>query len=145
MAVLLVGIIGILITVMLHALATTILIAVLTSYSHHLLKRLGRSARPLMVATGACILALKHAVDIALWGVAFWMFGGPQFSDFDEAIYFSSVTYTTLGYGDVVISGRWRGLCGFEAIDGMILFGLSTALLFALVERLWLNTNNASP
>lgn len=138
MAVFIVGILGILISVILHSLATTVLIALATSYIPQAIDRLGSLARPVIVAIAACALAVKHAIDIALWGIAFWIFGGPQFSDFDEAIYFSSVTYTSLGYGDVVLTGRWRLLCSFEAINGMILFGLSTALLFVLVERLWL-------
>ena len=99
---------------------------------------LGGPARPLLVAYLACALAVKHAVDIVFWGAAIWLCAGQQFASFGEAIYFSSVTYTTLGYGDVVLTGQWRMLSACEATNGMLLFGLSTALLFVLVERMWL-------
>lgn len=135
----LIGLLGILITVSLHALFTTILIATMKGFGRRVLERFGNRARLLVVSTAACALAVKHAVDIVLWAAAFWYFTGAQFSDFEEAAYFSSVTYTSLGYGDVVVTGRWRLLCSFEAINGMILFGLSTALLFVLMERLWLD------
>jgi len=134
----LVGILGILITVSLHAVVASILVTALKAYTPYLLEKFGKS---LLVAASACALAVKHALDILFWAVAFWIFAGPQFADFETAIYFSSVTYTTLGYGDVVLVSRWRLLCSLEAINGMILFGLSTALLFVLIEELWLKTD----
>jgi hypothetical protein len=134
----LVGISGILITVILHALYSVALIAALKNRVPQAIRSYRTSARSLLVACTACALALKHGVDIVLWGLAYWVFAGPQFSEFEDAVYFSSVTYTTLGYGDIVITGPWRLLCTFEAINGLILFGLSTALLFVLFEHLWL-------
>ena len=73
-----------------------------------------------------------------LWAVPYWFFAGSHFSSFEDAVYFSSATYTTLGYGDIVLTGHWRLLCTFEAINGLILFGISTALLFVLFDYLWL-------
>lgn len=46
--------------------------------------------------------------------------------------------YTALGYGDIVLDTHWRLLCGFEAINGLMLFGVSTALLFIIFQRFWL-------
>lgn len=49
----------------------------------------------------------------------------------------NKVTFTTLGYGDIVLGPEWRLLSGIEAINGIVLFGWSTAFLFAIVQRSW--------
>ena len=53
----------------------------------------------------------------------------------EEATYFSFVTFTTLGYGDVVLSDRWRLLSSLEAANGIIMFGWTTAVVMAVVQR----------
>ena len=62
--------------------------------------------------------------------------GVEELTTWEDAIYFSIVTFTTLGYGDITISGGWRLLSGIEAMSGILLFGWSAALLFALVQQL---------
>jgi hypothetical protein len=62
---------------------------------------------------------------------------------FEEAIYFSFVTFTTLGYGDITLPEIWRILSGFEALNGVLLIGWSTAMLFAVVQRTWKDTLRA--
>ena len=59
-----------------------------------------------------------------------------EFSAFAPACYHSAVNYTTLGYGDVVMSPTWRLLGPLEAADGMLMFGISTALIFAVIQHL---------
>ena len=54
---------------------------------------------------------------------------------FEEALYFSTVTYTTLGYGDVILDERWRLLGSFEAANGIVMFGWTTALIFVAIRR----------
>ena len=71
---------------------------------------------------------------IAVWAIVFILCG--EFHEFGIAYYHSAVNYTTLGYGDVVMSPAWRLLGPMEAADGMLMFGLSTALVFAVI--LWL-------
>jgi len=89
----------------------------------------------LMLVTSATLLALvAHLVEIGMWAVVFGLCG--EFSDFAAAFYHSAVNYTTLGYGDVVMSARWKLLGPLEASDGMLMFGVSTALIFAVVQRL---------
>ena len=56
---------------------------------------------------------------------------------FEHALYFSIVTFTTLGYGDITLSENWRLLASFEAAVGIIIFGWSTALVFAVVQKLF--------
>jgi hypothetical protein len=59
-----------------------------------------------------------------------------EISTLEKAFYFSAQNYTTLGYGDIGISDRWRLLGPLEAINGLLLFGLSTAAMFAALSRL---------
>ena len=84
-----------------------------------------------LVMTGA------HLIGIALWAGAILMFG--EIADYETAFYYSAQNYTALGYGDIVLSERWRILGPLEAINGLILFGLSTAVMFAVMNRLITN------
>ena len=83
-------------------------------------------------ATGLALIA--HLIEIAVWAVLFAACG--EFADFGTAYYHSAVNYTTLGYGDVLMSASWRMLGPLEATNGMLLFGVTTAMLFALMQRL---------
>jgi hypothetical protein len=82
----------------------------------------------------ALLTAAGHLVQIALWAVAFLLSG--EVATFDKAFYFSAENYTALGHGDIVLSERWRLLGPLEAINGLLLFGLSTAVMFAVMSRL---------
>jgi hypothetical protein len=89
------------------------------------------------------IMAATHLVQIVLWAVAFQLCGA--ISSFEKAIYWSAGNYTTLGYGDVIPSEQWRLLGPLEAIDGFLLFGLSTAVMFAVMSRLITNRLRLQP
>ncbi|KAF0100625.1 MAG: Ion transport 2 domain-containing protein [Rhodospirillaceae bacterium] len=92
-------------------------------------------------------LVAIHSVEIWLYGAAFWAIGAV--GDFETALYFSTVTFTTLGYGDVVLEGNWRLFGAIEAGNGLILFGWSTAFLLSVTSRLrllehdWLERTDA--
>jgi hypothetical protein len=83
------------------------------------------------------VTAAAHLLQIALWAVALLMVG--EISTFEKAFYVSAENYTALGYGDIILSERWRLLGPLEAINGLLLFGLSTAVLFAVMGRLITN------
>jgi hypothetical protein len=83
------------------------------------------------------VTAAAHLVQIALWAVALLLTG--EVSTFETAFYFSAENYTALGYGDIGLSERWRLLGPLEAINGLLLFGLSTAVMFAIMGRLVMN------
>ena len=80
------------------------------------------------------VMAAAHLMEIALWASAF--LASSEISTFEKAFYFSAQNYTTLGYGDIVLSDGWRLLGPLEAINGLLLFGLSTAVMFAVLSRL---------
>jgi hypothetical protein len=91
-----------------------------------------KSVAVMMIVT--LITAAAHLIQIALWAVPFLMSG--EFSTFEKAFYFSAQNYTALGYGDIGLSERWRLLGPLESINGLLLFGLSTAVMFAVMSHL---------
>jgi hypothetical protein len=80
-----------------------------------------------------CWLVLIYVVEIYVWGVSYFWLG--CLPDVGSAIYFSGVTYTTLGYGDHLLPKPWRVLAPLEALTGILMCGLSTGLFLALVSR----------
>jgi hypothetical protein len=80
------------------------------------------------------ITAAAHWVEIALWAVVFLTCG--EAVDFNQAFYCSAQNYTSLGYGDIHLSERWRLLGPLEAVNGLLLFGLSTAIMFSVLSNL---------
>ena len=62
---------------------------------------------------------------------------------FEQALYFSMVTFTTLGYGDVLLEDHWRLLGSFEAANGIIMFGWTTAIVIAVLASLFFRTERS--
>lgn len=79
-------------------------------------------------------LFVLHAIEIWAYAALYAVAGALR--TFEEALYFSTSTYTTVGYGDVVLAPGWRLLGAIEAANGMILLGWSTAFFFAVVSRI---------
>jgi hypothetical protein len=83
---------------------------------------------------GATLLALAgHLGEIGLWAFALDLSGAV--ADIRAAIYSSAGSYTTSG-SDIVLPPQWKLLGPFEAVDGMLMFGVSTAIIFAVIQRL---------
>jgi|SRR5271155_5322858 len=102
-------------------------------------RRLGRAGAGFLIDLSIVALAISvalvaHLIDIAIWAVLFLVCG--EFSNFGTAYYHSAVNYTTLGYGDVSMTPAWRMLGPLEAANGMLMFGVSTAIIFAVIQRL---------
>jgi hypothetical protein len=79
-------------------------------------------------------MVLLHLCEIAVWASAYVWNGA--ISDIQTALYFSAVTYTTTGYGDVVLPPGWRLDGGIEALTGILMCGWSTGFFFAIVSRM---------
>ena len=99
-------------------------------------KSLGHMGRSFWSDTRIVVLVIlfamvAHLIEIALWAVIFLLCG--EFADMGTAYYHSAVNFTTLGYGDLLLSPRWRMLGPLEAGNGMLLFGVSTAMVFTLI------------
>ena len=80
-------------------------------------------------------IVLLHLVQVALWAFVFVRAG--ELPNLETAVYFSLVTYTTIGFGDVVLRPGWRVLAGIEGLTGIVLIGWSTAFVFAIVNRMY--------
>lgn len=88
--------------------------------------------RPLIIAT--LVMMLGTLLQIMLWGALFLWLG--EFQQIYDAIYHSGVNYTSLGYGDIVMSRERRLLGPLEAVNGMLMLGMSAATLMAIVQHL---------
>src|ERR1700677_380576 len=129
-----VGAVVILCTIFIHALSVSVSLNLLRRE-----RRLGRTGRsfwrdfPVVVVAMLATLA-AHLIEIALWAEVFVICGEFQF--FGTAYSHSAAHYTTLGYGDLIMTPHWRFLGPLEAANGMLLFGVSTAMVFAIIQ--WL-------
>jgi hypothetical protein len=93
-------------------------------------------SRVFSVGRVVLIMYLIAIIEVLICAAAYLTFD--VIEGFEKAIYFSAVTFTTLGYGDVVLDGSRRLLSSLEAINGIIMFGWSTAIVIAAVQRVYL-------
>jgi hypothetical protein len=80
-------------------------------------------------------LFFGHILQFAIWAGLYLYIG--EFSDFGTAFYHSVVNFTSLGYGDIVMSEKWRLLGALEAANGILMFGLTTSVFVAVLNRLF--------
>jgi len=121
-------------TILIHALALVTIV-----HFVHRERRLGYAGvsfwEDVSIVAGVTLLALiAHMIEIAMWAVVLGLCA--EFPDFATAFYASAENYTTLGYGGAVMSATWRLLGPLEAADGMLMFGVSTGMIFAIIHRL---------
>ncbi len=88
------------------------------------------------VAMVAVVLWLILGISLSAWSWAGVFLTAGVFQSLEPALYFSIVTFTTLGYGDITLDPQWRILASFAAVDGLIIFGLNTAFLVEFTSRL---------
>ena len=133
---LVVGVGAVACTIFVHALA---LAATVNLFRHA--RRLGRAGAGALIDLAIVALAISfafvaHLIEIALWAVL--LITVENFKSFGNAFYHSAVNYTTLGYGDLLLTPSWRLLGPLEAANGALMFGVSTAMVFAVIQRLLL-------
>jgi len=75
-----------------------------------------------------------HILETSLWATYYYLRG--HFGNFETALYFSLTSYTTIGYGDVLLPQRWRLLGAIEGVTGVLLCGISTAFIFAVMTAI---------
>jgi hypothetical protein len=102
----------------------------------HRVARAAESARPILklmtiAGSAAAVLMAGHVVEVGVWA-AFYALAGV--APTAQPFYFAFVNYTTLGYGDVVPVDEWRLVGPVTAANGVLLFGLSTAVLFEVLR-----------
>lgn len=99
----------------------------------HLRRIFRRFANTASIVFGVLFVMLVQTANVWVWATAFYAVG--VFSEFEPSLYFSLVSYSTLGFGDIVLDDRWRLLSGMAAANGLLSFGWSTAYLVEMVRR----------
>jgi Ion channel len=129
---LMVSLMTILGTIVIHALAVLVIFHFIRR--QHQLGLTGvRFWRDVGIVASATLLALTaHLVEITIWALVFVFCG--EFARFAGAFYHSATNYTTLGYGDVIMTSSWKLLGPLEAADGLLMFGLSTAIIVSVIQ-----------
>jgi hypothetical protein len=97
-------------------------------------------ATGMLVGTAGWTLLL-HLAQILVW--AFFYAWRGAMPDLTTAAYFSAVTYTTTGYGDLVLPEEWRLVGGVEALTGILMCGLSTGLFFAVFTKIFVQSHDS--
>ena len=124
-------------TVLLHASGTAWWLGRLRNRRQSETRAVKQSTMLSILVQTALVLITLHVVEVFLWAQAFLLLPGSGLASLEEAMYFSFATFTTLGYGDIILDARWRLLTGIESLNGVLLLGWSTALSFAVIQRVW--------
>lgn len=116
----------------------------------HLLRKEGgvlrkwlRQVRAYVIGEIVLVMAFASILEVLLWAATYMALG--EIDSLEPAFYFSMVTFTTLGYGDIVLDERWRLLASFEAATGIIMFGWTTALVLAAVQSTYFGKQFGKP
>jgi len=121
-------------TVSVHFFGIVALLRLLSAHSHHV-DGYSEVLRQIMLLIFAVLgIVALHTVEI--WSYALVYIAVGALKGFEPALYFSTVSFTTLGFGDIVLDPAWRILSAIEGANGLILFGWSTAFLISLMRKL---------
>ena len=136
---LLVGFIIISINVILQAVVSINISEKLFSYLNNPKNKISNKKITLLLILTVFTFTLLHVIHSLIWAISLYSipFIQVEFEDFGQALYFSLVTFTTLGYGDITLNSDWNLLSGFEAINGIMLIGWTTALMFSLLQHIF--------
>ena len=127
----LIGCLLIIITSLIHTIITRIVFTIVQKKEH----MQSPIRRIVHVDVVILIIIMATLIESAAWAATYIYVGSIQ--QFEEALYFSLVTYSTLGYGDVTLDGSHRLLSAFEAANGVIMLGWSTAIVVAVIQKVY--------
>jgi len=122
------------INVSIHATGMAELLGWLTHKQPKIEKKFGTVDNILLFIQIFAIILSLHLAEICVWAGFYTLWG--ILKDFEPALYFSISTYTTIGYGDVTLPVGWRLLGAIEGVTGVLTFGWSTGVIFAVASRL---------
>lgn len=121
-------------TVLTHFWGLVMLTYLMGLSRHHLRPHEGRVRQALVLLLVILGLFALHTIEI--WGYALAYYLLDEFGSFEAALYFSTSAFTTVGFGDLVMTPQWRMLSAIESANGWILFGWSTAFMLTVTTRL---------
>jgi hypothetical protein len=122
-------------TVLLHFWGLIALMRIVSGGSERLRAHEGAGRAALVIVLGVFGIFALHTAEIWLYAVLYWGVL-TETRSFEEALSFSTTTFASIGYGDIVLSPRWRLISAIEGANGVVLFAWSTAFLFTLTRRL---------
>lgn len=130
----------IVLTVVIHVLGLGLIKQKAFSVSSRTTRRQGNTALSLVIIGVVTLLAtVLHAVEAAVWAVAFQLLNAV--ADFKSAMLYSLNAVTSYGHTNLDLAQHWYLLGALEALNGWLLFGLTTAFLFAVIDKLWMPEN----
>ena len=128
------GSVLLLITTVIHALCTAAVLNVLRGTRARAWGNRSAATRVSVISAVVLVMFLAAHLEAGTWAAVYMAVGAIQ--DLETALYFSTVTFTTLGYGDVTLDAGWRLLSAFQAANGTIMFGWTTAIVMAVIHRM---------
>jgi hypothetical protein len=131
------------ITVPIHAFGTVYVVLPLAGIWTKVAKSGKISATVIPLTRLISGLLLLHVVEMSIWAIAFAAIG--VLPDFETSLYYSLMSYTTVGYGDVVPLAPWRLIGPIEAAVGVLMLGWSTGFVVAAVQRIYNNPGGTLP
>ena len=129
-----IGSVMMIVTTAIHATGMAITMRLLERRMRHNIRRT-RLNYLYLVGVSVWLMFLASLLEVAAWAETYLLLGAIEGAE--RSLYFSTVTFTTLGYGDVLLDERWRLLGSFEAANGIIMFGWTTAVVVAVVQRVY--------
>ena len=132
---LIIGISALMVNVIVQVLAVTVVVRHLAWVRARVGARESYWIACAVLSVVTVLLFAGHLVQIGIWAAIFTACG--EFKEYSRAFYFSAVNFTTLGYGDIVMSARWRLLGALEAGTGVLMFGISTAVFLAVITKMY--------
>ncbi|MCF6262469.1 MAG: ion channel [Xanthomonadales bacterium] len=127
------------ITVFISMAIQVVVVVLMIRYLMRILNDKGHRSSFSFDAYVICVVLLMlftgHLVQIGIWAQLFMYLG--EFNDFETAYYHSTVNFASLGYGDIVMSEKWRLLGALEASNGVLMFGLSAGTMMPVMTNLY--------
>ena len=132
----LVGLLLVLLCIMVHSAITMFSYnVILWKYQHG-----SRFKNVLKIDVVVIAILVATMIEGVLWAISYLSIGA--FDTFEQALYFSMVTYTTLGYGDLVLADDHRLMGAIEAANGVIMLGWSTAIVVFAIQKVYFSSKN---
>ena len=135
-----VGIVLIILNTIVHAIVTDFIMRVV-KHKKEAKKIVVRFRNIKWLSFIVLLMVLTALIDAAVWALSYVAMGAIE--SFEKAMYFSVVTFTTLGYGDITLDAQYQLLASFEAAIGIIIFGWSTAIVMATVQKLYVTKSGS--
>lgn len=130
-----IGTVLIILTVINHAFCFEFIMRLVSDKAEYWEKKYPRHGGTYLMVFTVLGIFFTHTIEAWIWALFYWLVVGME--TLSNAIYFSTVTYTTLGYGDITLSKEWQLLSSLQAVDGILMFGWSTAFLVTVRSSFW--------